>query len=276
MGLELETKKSQLVFEICSLSALLVSCVHRHHSSSCDPVESHFIDWYRILGVDENAGLEVIKKRYHKLALQLHPDKNNHPRADIAFKLVLEAYSYLSDNIKRRDFNLERSKKFCIVCNRIPYAFSNNLSKSDASKVVEELKSANRTRLLRNGVKEMKQRFKEEIKVMENCLRANSLSRKETPLFKPSENYQFQSNTRRVSQKAESPVFDPSNYLFTGYPHIRNRIYEKPENFSDLKRGDVLNRYGGHGEGRSYNDFPVFETRSDGGMLKESAACVYS
>jgi hypothetical protein len=51
MGLELETKKSQLVFEICSLSALLVSCVHRHHSSSCDPVESHFIDWYRILGV---------------------------------------------------------------------------------------------------------------------------------------------------------------------------------------------------------------------------------
>jgi len=191
-------------------------------------------------------------------------------------RFFLQAYSYLSDNIKRRDFNLERSKKFCIVCNRIPYAFSNNLSKSDASKVVEELKSANRTRLLRNRVKEMKQRFKEEIKVMENCLRANSLSRKETPLFKPSENYQFQSNTRCVSQKAESPVFDPSNYLFTGYPHIRNRIYEKPENFSDLKRGDVLNRYGGHGEGRSYNDFPVFEMRSDGGMLKESAACVYS
>uniref|UniRef100_A0A6N2MW68 J domain-containing protein n=1 Tax=Salix viminalis TaxID=40686 RepID=A0A6N2MW68_SALVM len=67
MGLELETRKSQLVFEICSLSTLLVSCVHRHHSSSCDPVESHFIDWYRILGVDENAGLEVMKRRYHKL-----------------------------------------------------------------------------------------------------------------------------------------------------------------------------------------------------------------
>jgi hypothetical protein len=43
-----------------------------------------------------------------------------------------------------------------------------------------------------------------------------------------------------------------------------------------LKRGDILNKYGGHGEGRSYNDFPVFEMRSDGGMLKESAACVYS
>jgi len=51
MGLESETKKSQLVLEICSLSTLSVACVHRHRSSSYGPVESHFIDWYRILGV---------------------------------------------------------------------------------------------------------------------------------------------------------------------------------------------------------------------------------
>ncbi|KAJ6770940.1 CHAPERONE DNAJ-DOMAIN SUPERFAMILY PROTEIN [Salix koriyanagi] len=197
------------------------------------------------------------------------PQKNN------AF-FLWQAYSYLSDDIKRRDFNLERSKRFCIKCNRIPYAFSNNLSKSQTSKAVEELKSSNRARLLRNRVREMKQRFNEEINVMENCLRANSLPRKETPLFKPSENYRFQSNTRWVSQKAESPVFDPSNYLFKGYPHIRNRIYKRPESFPDLKRGDMLNKYGGHGKGRSYNDFPVFEMRSDGGMLKESASWVYS
>ncbi|CAK7333283.1 unnamed protein product [Dovyalis caffra] len=256
---------------------------------SCSPLSAqvttrHYIrgsyNWTLRLHVQKKMHTQKLSRR----ALQLHPDKNNHPKADIAFKLVLEhpkssclqAYSCLSDNIKRRAFNLERGKNFCINCNRIPYSFSDNLSKSYASQVVEEpSKSANRTRLLRNRIKEMKQRFKEEIKVMENCLRANSSSRKEAPLFEPSDNYLFQSNTRCVTQK-ESPVFDPSNHLFKGYPHIRNRIYRKPENFSDLQREDILNKYGGQGSRRSYHDFPVFELRSDRGMLKESAACVYS
>ena len=76
----------------------------------------------------------------------------------------------------------------------------------------------------------------------------------------------------------ESPVFDPSDYLLKGYPHIRTRIYRKPENFWDLQREDALNNYGGQGtvKGRSYHDFPVFEKRSERGILKESAACVYS
>lgn len=73
--------------------------------------------------MEENAGIDVIRKQYHKLgrvfiermvffffqsafsfscflrnafffffcaALQLHPDKNKHPKAEIAFKLVSE------------------------------------------------------------------------------------------------------------------------------------------------------------------------------------------
>ncbi|KAK9161639.1 hypothetical protein Syun_007980 [Stephania yunnanensis] len=40
--------------------------------------------------VEENANLDAIRKQYHKLALNLHPDKNKHPKAEIAFKLVLE------------------------------------------------------------------------------------------------------------------------------------------------------------------------------------------
>ncbi|KAG6766570.1 hypothetical protein POTOM_030658 [Populus tomentosa] len=277
MGLESETKKSQLVLEICSLSTLSVACVHRHRSSSYGPAESHFIDWYRILGVEEDADIDVIKKRYRKLALQLHPDKNKHPRAELAFKLVFEAYSYLTDSIKRRAFNLERSKNFCIKCNRIPYTPGNNSSKSQAPKGAEESNAANRSKWLRNRVREMKQRFKEEIKVMENCLKANRASRKEAPLFKPSDNCHFHSNTRSVTPM-ESPVFDPSDYLLKGYPHIRTRIYRKPENFWDLQREDALNNYGGQGtvKGRSYHDFPVFEKRSERGILKESAACVYT
>ena len=35
-----------------------------------------FIDYYQLLGVSQNATLEEIKKKYRKLALEKHPDRN--------------------------------------------------------------------------------------------------------------------------------------------------------------------------------------------------------
>ena len=55
-------------------------------------------DWYEILGVDSLADDETVKKQYKKLALLLHPDKNKFSGAEGAFKLVLEAWSQLSDH----------------------------------------------------------------------------------------------------------------------------------------------------------------------------------
>ncbi|PNX94581.1 DnaJ heat shock amino-terminal domain protein [Trifolium pratense] len=84
----------------------VLSCVHRILSN---PTKTTFIDLYCILGVEENAGVNLIRKRYHKLvALQLHPDKNKHPKAEIAFKLVSEANACLTNVAKREAFDFER------------------------------------------------------------------------------------------------------------------------------------------------------------------------
>ncbi|XP_051152671.1 uncharacterized protein LOC127266453 isoform X2 [Andrographis paniculata] len=60
-------------------------CASAAHCASHQPP---FINWYRLLKVDKNADSESIRKQYHKLALQVHPDKNNHSKAETAFKLL--------------------------------------------------------------------------------------------------------------------------------------------------------------------------------------------
>lgn len=62
-------------------------------------------DYYAVLGVDKDAGDDVIKKAYRKLALKLHPDKCSEPGAEEAFKKLSEAFSTLSDPQKRRIFD---------------------------------------------------------------------------------------------------------------------------------------------------------------------------
>lgn len=59
-------------------------------------------DYYDILGLGKGATLDAIKKRFRKLALRYHPDRNpGDPISEEMFKLVAEAYHVLSD-MKRR------------------------------------------------------------------------------------------------------------------------------------------------------------------------------
>ncbi|NWX26271.1 DNJB8 protein, partial [Notiomystis cincta] len=61
------------------------------------------VDYYEVLGLQNNASQDDIKKSYHKLALKWHPDKNprNKEEAEKKFKEIVEAYETLSDPQKR-------------------------------------------------------------------------------------------------------------------------------------------------------------------------------
>jgi molecular chaperone DnaJ len=60
-------------------------------------------DYYRVLGVSRNAGIDEIKKQYRKTALKYHPDRNpGDKNAEEKFKEAAEAYEVLHDPEKRR------------------------------------------------------------------------------------------------------------------------------------------------------------------------------
>ncbi|MBU0722833.1 J domain-containing protein [Patescibacteria group bacterium] len=61
-------------------------------------------DYYEILGVECNASKDVIKKSFHKLAHKHHPDKKGGDEGK--FKEINEAYSVLSDEKKRGEYDM--------------------------------------------------------------------------------------------------------------------------------------------------------------------------
>ncbi len=70
-------------------------------------------DFYKILGVSENAGAAEIKKAYRKLAQQYHPDRNPGDKAaEERFKEIQQANEVLSDPKKRKEYDVRRKNPF--------------------------------------------------------------------------------------------------------------------------------------------------------------------
>ena len=62
-------------------------------------------DYYKIMGVSQDASEKDIKLAYRKLARKYHPDLSKEPQAEERFKEMGEAYEVLKDKTKRAQYD---------------------------------------------------------------------------------------------------------------------------------------------------------------------------
>lgn len=71
-----------------------------------------FKDYYQILGVEPGAGAVEIRTAYRRLARKHHPDVNQDPGSEEAFKAINEAYEVLRDPEKRKAYEQLRARGY--------------------------------------------------------------------------------------------------------------------------------------------------------------------
>src|SRR5438067_3539315 len=58
-------------------------------------------DYYRVLGVSQDANTPEIRRAYRRLARQHHPDRNPEPESPERFRTLAAAYAVLGDPARR-------------------------------------------------------------------------------------------------------------------------------------------------------------------------------
>ncbi|XP_062214064.1 uncharacterized protein LOC133915070 [Phragmites australis] len=199
--------KAQAAREVCAASAAFASCTHRRRRSP------HFVDWYLVLAIGEAASEDAVRRRYRQLALQLHPDKNRHPKAEVAFKIVSEAHACLTDKVRRRAFDVERRASLCVACHDRHHvtAAAASPTTTDRRTAASACGAAGRAEPRGRrppaapvqALRDVQNRLRDECRVIDSCLRAN--------------------NAAACARRRQSfPLFDPSDRCrFPEYPHAR-------------------------------------------------------
>ena len=62
-------------------------------------------DYYRVLGVSQDASTSEIRRAYRRLARQHHPDRNPKPDGPERFRTLAEAYAVLNDPARRARYD---------------------------------------------------------------------------------------------------------------------------------------------------------------------------
>ncbi|XP_049778974.1 dnaJ homolog subfamily C member 1 [Schistocerca cancellata] len=78
-----------------------VGCWDTEELEIFDLVEEVDTNFYSLLDVPQDADAAVIRKAYRRLSLQIHPDKNDAPDAEIKFRQLVAVYEVLRDQRKR-------------------------------------------------------------------------------------------------------------------------------------------------------------------------------
>jgi DnaJ-class molecular chaperone len=99
-------------------------------------------DYYKILGIAENAGADDIRKAYRNLAFRYHPDRN--PGSEEIMKEINEAYAVLSNPAKRNEYDGLRQTYGSFARDRFrqTYADKDIFRDSDIGQIFEELSRA--------------------------------------------------------------------------------------------------------------------------------------
>ena len=108
---------------------------------------------YTILGIDNNASYDDIKKAYRKLSLEYHPDRNGGDKVKCeTYKKITEAYKVLSDENERKKYDFKLNPSLSGI-NIDPSMFmSMLLNPSQANNILEELEKFTFTNLPFNGI----------------------------------------------------------------------------------------------------------------------------